>query len=82
MEETWCRQPASSARVEHVLGEQSLVLARDRNRGDVVEVLGLQCAREFDRVSRSADVHRRVQLGRRRHVVDGGEVHEMGDLSP
>ncbi len=69
------------ALVEHVLGEQALVLAGDGDRGDVMQVLGVDRASQFDGVRRAADVDRRVQLGRRRHVIDGGEVEEVLDLA-
>ena len=43
--------------------------------------LGVDRARQFDRVRRAADVHGGVQLGGRRHVVDGREVEEVLDLA-
>ncbi len=46
-----------------------------------MQVLGVDRARQFDRVRRAADVDRRVALGGRRHVVDGGEVEEVLDLA-
>ncbi len=44
------------ALVEHVLGEVAVVGAGDRDRGRVVEVLGLEVVGEVDRVLRAADV--------------------------
>ena len=69
------------ALVEHILGEQALVLAGHGDRGDVVQVLGVDRASQFDGVRRAADVDRRVQLRRRGHVIDGGEVEEVLDLA-
>ncbi len=69
------------ALVEHVLGKQPLVLAGDGDRGDVMQVLGVDRTRQFDGVRRAADVDRRVQLRRRRHVIDRGEVEEVLDLA-
>ncbi len=46
-----------------------------------MEVLGVDRARELDRVRRAADVDVRVALGRRRHVVERGEVEEVLDLA-
>jgi hypothetical protein len=60
------------ALVEHVLFEQALVLAGDRDRGDVMQVLCVDRPGQFDGVRGAADVDRRVALGRRRHVIDGG----------
>ena len=67
---------------EHVLVEQPLELARDRDRGDVMEVLDVQRSRQFDRVCGASDVDRRIALGRGGHVVDGRQVEEVGDLAP
>ncbi len=69
------------ALVEHLLLEGALVLAGHRDRGDVMQMADVERARELDRMRRAADVHRRVALGRRGHVVDGGEVEEVGDLA-
>ena len=68
------------ALVEHLLLERAPVLAGDSDRGDVVQVPDVQRSGELHRVGRAADVHRRVALGRRGHVIDGGEVEEVGDL--
>ena len=46
-----------------------------------MQVLGVERAREFDRVRGAADVDRRVALGGRGHVVDRGEVEEVVDLA-
>ena len=46
-----------------------------------MQVLGVDRAGEFDRVGGAADVDRRVALGGRGHVVDGGEVEEVLDLA-
>ena len=69
------------ALVEHGLLERAAVLARNGDRGHVVQVLGLERARELHRVGGAADVDRRVQLGGRGHVVHGGEMEEVHDLS-
>ncbi len=45
-----------------------------------MQTLDLERPGEFDRVRRAADVHRRVDLSRRRHVVDGRQVEEVADL--
>jgi hypothetical protein len=66
--------------VEHLLAEAALVLARDRDRGDVVQALDLQRPRQLDRMCRAAHVSGGVLLGRCGHVVDRGEVEEVLDL--
>ncbi len=67
------------ALVEHVLAEQALELAGDRDRRHVVQVAGLERVRELDRVARAADVQPLVELVGRGHVVDRGEVEEVLD---
>ena len=69
------------ALVEHLLFEGALVLAGDGDRGDVVQALGVDRARQFDGVRGAADVDGGVQLRRRRHVVHGREVEEVLDLA-
>ena len=46
-----------------------------------MQALGVERAGQLDGVRRAADVERRVPLGRRGHVVDGGEVEEVVDLA-
>ncbi len=67
------------ALVEHVLGEHALVGAGDGDRGHVVKAPRADRPSQLDRVGGAADVHRRVALGRRGHVVDGRQVEEVLD---
>ena len=71
----------SLALVEHLLVEDALVGPGDGDRGDVVQVLGVDRSRQFDRVRRAADVDGGVALGRSGHVVDGRQVEEVLDLA-
>ena len=75
------RRGQALALVEHVLVEDAPVGAGDGDRGDVVQALGVDRARQLDGVRGAADVDRRVALGGRGHVVDGGEVEEVLDLA-
>ncbi len=68
------------ALVEHVLGEDALVVEPgDGDRGHVMERAEVELVGQLDRVLGAADVGQRVAGLVRAHVVDRGEVEEVVD---
>jgi hypothetical protein len=65
--------------VEHVLLEYAVVLARDRDRADVVEAPNVVGVRELDDVLRAVDVRALGGLLIGLDVVNGGEVEQVVD---
>ena len=67
------------ADVEHRLVEDAVVVARGRDRGDLVEDPGVEGAGQVQRGPRPADVELLVELVGGGHVVERREVEEVVD---
>src|SRR5579872_1044878 len=67
--------------LEHLLGEESRIVPRDRDGADQVKAACTDLMSEIQRAPRSADVRTLEVGGLSRQIVQRAEVHEMLDFS-